>query len=471
MNPNTPKHFLVFVPGYMGSTLREKKSRDMLWLDAGSILRLGVAEWCKRMAYPTELEPAGIVDDITFVPPFVKMEQYGRLFDALKTMGYRVTGREADRDLYKFAYDWRQDNRVSAQQLGEAIDRWRKHHPGAQVWIIAHSNGGVVARWYIEMLGGKDAVSRLVLMGSPYDGTPKVMRIAFNGADMLLRPGLDPLNIAAHTRALFRTFPSLYQLMPVRTRFLQDADGAEIDPFTGAGWLDDAAQRAYLADGLKFTSDLGDAESVETLCFFGRKKPTLTSGQVRIVNGAWAGVVWRETNAGDGTILERSAAHPKATGKFPFVVGHGDIYVDPAVLEFLRWELLDKFEPGERAFVRTPTMAATFTTDKDAYHENETVWLRAQVEDNADAPIADAKVTVTMRWEAPLPGDRRPSRKPKPITVTLVPLPKQPGHFEGLLYGPPVNGFYRVVAHVSHPEAGTALAEELIAIDDMPPAP
>jgi hypothetical protein len=75
-----------------------------------------------------------------------------------------------------------------------------------------------------------------------------------------------------------------------------------------------------------------------------------------------------------------------------------------------------------------------------------------------------------MRWEGPLPGDRRPSRKPKPITVTLVPLPRQPGRFEGLLFGPSVNGYYRVAATVSHPEAGTAAAEELIAVDDMPPA-
>jgi hypothetical protein len=167
------------------------------------------------------------------------------------------------------------------------------------------------------------------------------------------------------------------------------------------------------------------------------------------------------------TASNASAAHPKATSKYPFVVGHGDIYIDPAVLEFLRWELIDKFEPGERAFVATPTMAVTFTTDKDAYHENETIWLRASIEDNADAPIADARIMVTLKWDDALPGDRRPSHKPKPISVQLVPLPNEPGRYEGLLYGPAVNGFYRVTARVSHPQARSAAAEELVAIETL----
>jgi hypothetical protein len=450
----------------MGSTLRDRASGDMLWIDTKAIVRLGLDEWCRRMTYPSDLEPAGVVDDIVFMPPFVKMEQYGRFFDALEAMNFRVRGSESALNVYRFAYDWRQDNRISARLLGQAIEHWRSLHPGTQVWIIAHSNGGVVSRWYIEKEGGKSVVQRLILMGSPYDGTPKVMRIAFNGADMFLRPGLDPLNIAARTRTLFRTFPSLYQLMPLKSRFLRDSEDRVIDPFTGAGWLDDPTQREYLRDGQRFTAELGDAASVETLCFFGRKKRTLTSGRVRSdATGPWSGIDWKESDAGDGTIPERSAAHPKATSTYPFVVGHGDIYVDPAVLEFLRWELIDKFAPGERAFVATPSMAVTFVTDKDAYQENETVWLRATVEDRDDAPIADATLAVTMRWAAPLPGDSPPGRAPDDVTVNLVPLPKSPGTYEGLLYGPATDGFYRVIAQVEHPDAGTATVEELVAVE------
>lgn len=468
----TPNHILVFVPGYLGSTLRDKATGRNVWLDF-STFPLNpldwddwLDEWMRLMTYPSDMEASGIVDDIVFVPPFVKQEQYSRLFNALAGMGYKVEGDERELNFYKFPYDWRQDNRISARQLGAAIERWRGFHPGAEVWIIAHSNGGVVSRWYVEQEGGKDVVTRLILMGSPYDGTPKVMRIGFNGADALIRPGLDVLNIGERTKNLFRTFPSLYQLMPVRNAFLHDAGNLDISAFDGAGWLDDDTQRKYLEDGKRFTETLGDAASVETLCFFGRKKPTLTAGVVSVeALGKWDAIDWQNTDAGDGTIPERSAAHPKATARYPFVVSHGDIYVNPAVLEFLKFELIDKFEGFDKALVATDTMAMMFVPDRDAYAQNETIWLHARVTDNADTPLPDATVTVRMKFDRPLPGDPPPASTPADQIVKLVSLQKDAGKFEGLMYGPAVNGYYRLIATVEHPDNGVATAEELIAVE------
>ena len=83
-----PPHFIVVVPGIMGSKLRNKSTGQIVWTDFRSI---PLAPWrwddwltwlLKTMAYPNEaLEPAGIVDDILFVPPWAKMEQYSRLLD------------------------------------------------------------------------------------------------------------------------------------------------------------------------------------------------------------------------------------------------------------------------------------------------------------------------------------------------------------------------------------------------------
>ncbi|MCS6847842.1 MAG: hypothetical protein RMN52_09025 [Anaerolineae bacterium] len=467
-----PPHILVFVPGYMGSTLRDQRTGRTIWLDF-STFPINPArwddwldDWFARMTYPSELEAAGIVDDVVFVPPFVKMEQYGRLFTAMERMGYRTAGDEREVNFYKFPYDWRQDNRISARRLGQAIERWRDLHPGAQVWIIAHSNGGVVARWYIEKEGGRDIVQRLFLMGSPYDGTPKAMRIAFNGADMLARPGFRPFDIAQRTRDMFRSFPSLYQLLPVKTPFLRDANDAGLSAFDAHAWLDDAQQRAYLEDGRRFTEELGDAAGVETLCFFGRRRSTLTHGIVHAqVSDRWERIEWIDTVAGDGTILEHSAAHPRAAGRFPFAVGHGDIYVNPAVLEFLRWELLDKYEGLPKELVATEALIMDFAPDRDGYRENETIWLRAKVTTPDDQPLAGATVTVRMAWERPLPGDPPPEAVPSDIAIKLVPLAREPGLHEGLLYGPSVNGYYRLIARVEHPEAGAAQAEELIAVE------
>jgi pimeloyl-ACP methyl ester carboxylesterase len=468
----TPNHILVFVPGYLGSTLRDKATGRPVWLDFSTFPLNPLEwddwldEWMQLMTYPSDLEASGIVDDIVFVPPFVKMEQYSRLFDAIAGMGYTTEGDERNVNFYKFPYDWRQDNRISARQLGEAIAHWRSLHPGAEVWLIAHSNGGVVSRWYVEQEGGKDVVTRMLLMGSPYDGTPKVMRIAFNGADSLIRPGLDVLNIAERTKQLFRTFPSLYQLMPVKNGFLRDAGNADVSAFDGAHWLDSDAQREYLDDGRRFTETLGDAASVETLCFFGRKKPTLTSGVVSAAAlGRWDAIDWQDTDAGDGTIPERSAAHPKAAGRYPFVVSHGDIYVNPAVLEFLKFELVDKYEGFDKGLVATETIVMNFASDRDAYAENQTIWLHATVTDTADTPLPDASVTVRLVFDRPLPGDPPPADRPRGQAVRLVSLATRPGKFEGLMYGPAVNGYYRLIATVDHPQAGVATTEELIAVE------
>jgi pimeloyl-ACP methyl ester carboxylesterase len=42
---------------------------------------------------------------------------------------------------------------------------------GKQFDIIAHSMGGLVSRWYIERLGGKNVVSHLVMLGTPNAGS------------------------------------------------------------------------------------------------------------------------------------------------------------------------------------------------------------------------------------------------------------------------------------------------------------
>src|SRR5215218_4559305 len=133
------KHFVVVVPGIMGSKLRDRTTNELVWVDFDSI-PLNPFQWNEwldssldRLIYPNDnLEPAGIMDQVIFVPPWAKQEHYSRLIDALGGMGYRADPQrypDNELEVYTFAYDWRQDNRVSARQLGEAIERWRVNHP------------------------------------------------------------------------------------------------------------------------------------------------------------------------------------------------------------------------------------------------------------------------------------------------------------------------------------------------------
>jgi pimeloyl-ACP methyl ester carboxylesterase len=43
---------------------------------------------------------------------------------------------------------------------------------GKTLHVVAHSMGGLVARWYIEHLGGNRAVQHLVMIGTPNAGSP-----------------------------------------------------------------------------------------------------------------------------------------------------------------------------------------------------------------------------------------------------------------------------------------------------------
>ena len=476
-----PSHFIVVVPGYMGSKLRDKTTGEIVWIDFSTIPAnpLRWDDWLNnlfsKMAYPNDdLEPAGIVDEVVFVPPWAKQEQYGRLVRWLEDIGYCADEHqfsEAERNVYTFSYDWRQDNRISGRKLGEAIQRWSSFHPGAKAWLIAHSNGGIISRWYIEKEGGRETVGLLLLMGSPWDGAPKSVKILFEGLDTLFRKGFNLFDIQRRTRDLTRTFPSAYQLIPVLNPFLRNLNNELVDPFDGHGWLSQPLHLQYLEDGKRFNLELGNSLSVETLCFFGRKLPTTTNGLVRFAAGdTWDSIEWFANEAGDGTVPERSAVNPNASGKYPFLVNHGDIYITPPVLEFLQWELVDKYAllPGaeDRAAALTPRLRVMFEASGDSFSPGEEISLWASVrrmED--DAPLSGAQVQVRTLWRQALPGSQAaPPVAPLPSTH-LWESEGMPGEYASSLNAPQVEGYYRLVATVQAVGEPAVELEELVAIE------
>jgi triacylglycerol esterase/lipase EstA (alpha/beta hydrolase family) len=73
--------------------------------------------------------------------------------------------------LYGTSYFSPQTVRRSAAKLARFVDRVRARENCERVDIVAHSLGGVVARYYIERLDGAASVGRLVTIGSPHRGT------------------------------------------------------------------------------------------------------------------------------------------------------------------------------------------------------------------------------------------------------------------------------------------------------------
>jgi pimeloyl-ACP methyl ester carboxylesterase len=58
-----------------------------------------------------------------------------------------------------------------AERFGRYVDDLRRVSGANRVHIVGHSLGGVLARWYVEQLGGHKVVDTCVTIGTPHSGT------------------------------------------------------------------------------------------------------------------------------------------------------------------------------------------------------------------------------------------------------------------------------------------------------------
>ena len=319
-NLSMPRRPVVFVPGFMGSELwlgRERIWPNVKYLFSNpEILRLNSG---------APLEPRGILGEVVIVPNLVKLEQYSRLGDYLvEDLGY-----QRGQDLLEFAYDWRQDVRQSAQKLAEAIDAWPIKAP---ITLMAHSLGTLVARYYVEKLGGKRRVERLILMGGPHRGVPKA------AAGLVLGPNLLPFGLLGdRLREVLATFPSSYQILPTYPCAL-DQHGQPVDLLHEDSWLAQA-QLPFLHLAREFRAELGMATSVSTLCVFGYGMKTILRLNLQRTGTGWGNWSYALEPGGDSTIPEASAILDNVE-IHPVQQYHGSLFVDNDVKMRLKLELM-----------------------------------------------------------------------------------------------------------------------------------
>ena len=111
-----------------------------------------------------------------------------------------------------FPYDWRQSNRVSARRLADAIApairKRRSTWPAARVQFVCHSMGGLVARYFAEVLDTEHDTRRVITIGTPYLGAVKALPVL---ADGYVRFGPKVLALGE----LARSLPSVAELLPM----------------------------------------------------------------------------------------------------------------------------------------------------------------------------------------------------------------------------------------------------------------
>ena len=192
--------------------------------------------------------------------------------------------------IFLFSYDWRLDNRVSAIRLARelanyetdylefqarlalgrlaqnqqlvrncingikksgpdipktCLARWKRlretdvldHEGNVRFTIVAHSMGGLVARYFVDGLGYKGRINRLILLGSPNLGTMGAMRAIVDGEfpeSLTSTLGLH-LFLKEDTRKVYLSYGSIFQLMPRYPDAVTDRDGEDLGERFGLG--------------------------------------------------------------------------------------------------------------------------------------------------------------------------------------------------------------------------------------------
>jgi pSer/pThr/pTyr-binding forkhead associated (FHA) protein len=319
---------VIFIPGMSGSELW--RGDKLIWPNY-----IGLIAEMDAMALPggQDLEARGLIKEVSVIPGLFRLEVYSRCLDYLvENMGYK-----RGRDLIELPWDWRLDFRLASQQLAETVRAWKQKHdrPAEKFVLIAHSMGGLVARYYIERLGGQAHVGRLIVMGTPHLGTPKSFVSLFSGAEGL------PFDIMKDkARQIALSFPAVYQGLPAYPAVF-DADGQPVDILSDERWLPQK-YRPLLRQARVFRAELGPRAIVPTVCIFGYGLKTLEHVIVRGRGETWwDGDVEVEMGDGDGTIPTCSAVLEGAE-IHPVHQNHGALYVDEDVRVRLRYELIER---------------------------------------------------------------------------------------------------------------------------------
>ena len=313
---------VIFIPGFMGSELWQGSER--VWPNVKyyfknpDIFKYSDAE-------PNTLMPGGVVDEVVVVPNLIKFDRYNRLGD------YFVEELKYERgvNFFEFAYDWRQDVRRSAQKLSQMIDGLKLSQP---VTIIAHSLGTLVTRYYLTRLGGNKKVERVMLMGGPHRGVP---RIVFN---LLVGATKIPLGaFGERIRQIGLSLPALYQILPTTDFTLENSD-KKINFLEYEGWLPEENRR-LLRSAREFRKEIGSRLNVPTVSIFGYGLKTITDLSVgKEPDGNIKITKLHHELRGDSEIPESSAILD-GSEFHPVQQFHGSLYVDNDVKMRLKLEL------------------------------------------------------------------------------------------------------------------------------------
>ncbi len=269
---------VILIPGIFGSQLKDLESKIIVWgqFTGRDVLANFSAQQLRLLSIPMEegkdfkdlrdtVIPSGVLEvvKVRLLGLPLHMNAYKDMTDGLELGGYyganskQGVGSKYD-TAFSFGYDWRRDLVDSAKQLHAFIQEKKKYLQkryeevyGVKDYdvkfdIVAHSMGGLVARYYL-LYGGADLpadgslpkvtwagardIGKVVVVGTPNAGYLDAFTELVQG--MVFSPGVPRIEPAT-----VGTWSTLYEMMPVASLgMLVDEKGEPLDLFDPAIWI------------------------------------------------------------------------------------------------------------------------------------------------------------------------------------------------------------------------------------------
>ncbi len=264
--PGSIKTPVILIPGVMGSRIDKRFGNSFLELfptiPYSDARHLQLKESIGT-GLPFDQRPIVATDIVREYLGGLGGNYYGTLIDTLTgpDAGYKLysvdnpnqrtlancdfSPRNENANLYVFPYDWRDGNEQSARDLKDFILCIKQRHstvPNFKVNIVAHSQGGLVARRYIlNGLYGSSPyvpyVDKLITLGTPWLGAPKFILALETGVVDGISEGFPKLMTQSVLKDIARYMPGPHELIPSRVYSDELRDTTLGDfPFGENGW-------------------------------------------------------------------------------------------------------------------------------------------------------------------------------------------------------------------------------------------
>ncbi len=410
------KDIIILLPGITGSVL-QKDGKD-LWALSGqaawqALSSLGDSLQALQLSGDDpDLDDLGdgirathLMPDAHLVPGLVKIDGYSSI-SRLITHYFEVKAGHIENpepaNFFEFPYDWRRDNRVAARQLQRLIEQrlsqWRDYcgYLDAKVILLAHSMGGSVARYYLEVLEGWPNCRALITFGTPYRGSVDALNYLANGYKKLF---IDLTEVMRSFTSVYQLLP-IYQVIKVGQEYQRVAETKAIPQ----------VEKARAEQALTFHRDIEAAvnrhwqdatyrDQYKTIPIVGTRQPTLqsaelTEGRLTVSRAipAWIDPLLQD---GDGTVPRLSAIPIELSNEYRdtfFAERHRSLQANDQVLNAL-YERIKQMQVRGLSVIRGPSIspdkaekAAISLELDDVYWADEPVAIKAQLINSREDP-------------------------------------------------------------------------------------